>query len=160
MVDSASTIIAELEGNVAESDGAIETLEQLRPLLSDKDAIIANLDEQVKEHKAKYTFAIAVIDQKDVQIFSLTRQAVVMGQRLTDAEALIQIEKSLRLEAEHGWSQERLLSASARKSKRMSRALAVGSLSAVGAAQVDGTSVLSSVAVGAVVSIVTYLVWK
>lgn len=160
MVDSANTILAEKEEAIAGKEADIGKLEQLRPLLSDKDAIIANLDQQIEVYKKVVVDFKLVVEQKDRIIFSLTEQVRVQGQRLETAEALFQAEKSLRLSAERGWSLERSRTEILRKQGRLSRSVAVGSLTAVGVAQVSGASAGASLLSGLVTSVVTYFIWK
>ncbi|MCK7508956.1 MAG: hypothetical protein MZV70_36275 [Desulfobacterales bacterium] len=107
MVDSAALIIAESEEARAESEAELEGLETLRPLLSDKDAIIKNLDEQIVVYKKMVSEFKLTIEQKDVQIFSLTKQVHETGRILQASEAQTLAERELRLAAERGWSLEK-----------------------------------------------------
>ena len=160
MVDSAATVISEIEGDVVGKEAQIEELEQLRPLLSDKDDIIANLDKQVEAYKKVVVDFRLIVEQKDIQIFSLTKQVDETRRMLGESEAQTLAQKSLRLKAESGWSLERSRTQILRKQGRLSRAVAAGSLSAVGVAQIHGTSAGVSLLSGLATSVVTYILWK
>ena len=160
MIDSSVTIIAELEGTVVGKEADIERLEQLRPLLSDKDDIIANQDEQIVSYKG----VVFTLKEKDVErgkiILNLTEQVHASGRMLLKSEGETLAEKSLRLSAERGWNLERARTQTFRKRERLTRSVVVGSFSAAMVGQAKGGTPLVSLAVGATVSLVTYLIWK
>lgn len=159
-IDSANTVIAELEGTAVGKEAEIERLRQLRPLLSDKDAIIKNQDEQLTTYKGLVFDLKKIDEQRAVVIFNLTEQVHASGQMLVKAEAETQAEKSLRLSAERGWSLEKARTQTFHKRERLWRSVVVGSFSAAMVGQAKGGSPLVSLGVGATVSLVTYLIWK
>ena len=84
--------IKKKEGQIANLHGTTAELEKKRRELTDKDAIIANLDTQVAAWKEKFSLAQSVIEEKDKIIFNLTEKY----------DAQVTISNSYKLQFEEG----------------------------------------------------------
>ncbi len=84
--------IKKKEGQIASLHGTTGELEKQRRELTDKDAIIANLDTQIAAWKEKFSLAQSVIEEKDKIIFNLTEKY----------DAQVTISNSYKLQFEEG----------------------------------------------------------
>ena len=158
-IDSAYTQISDAEEAIAGKEVDIQELKRLRPLLSDKDQIINNLDQQVNAYEVKFSLAMKEIENYKGVVFSLTSQSQAKDRMIQIAESQTLAESTLRQAAESGWQGSQRTVSILRKTGRLTRAAFVGSVSVAFSSQLHGASLGSSLLVGAVVSTVTYFIW-
>jgi chromosome segregation ATPase len=101
-IDSANTVIANLEGKQADKDTALLKLEQTLTQAKTDAERVPILTQMVEEWRGKFNLAQAQIAEKDKIIFSLTTQYQTALSIGAEYKGLWQSEKTLRLKAETG----------------------------------------------------------